>query len=67
MKHVLQLTDLAVLGVMHSKIAFDRSDIEVVAINDLTSTNVLAYLLKHDSNYGTYDHQGRLRRASHYC
>lgn len=39
------------------KIAFDRSDIEVVAINDLTSTNVLAYLLKHDSNYGTYDHK----------
>ena len=36
------------------KIAFDRSDLEVVAVNDLTDTKTLAYLLKHDSNYGTY-------------
>ena len=36
------------------KIAFERSDLEVVAINDLTDTKTLAYLLKHDSNYGTY-------------
>ncbi len=36
------------------KIAFDRSDLEVTAINDLTDTKTLAYLLKHDSNYGTY-------------
>lgn len=36
------------------KIAFERSDIEIVAINDLTDTKTLAYLLKHDSNYGTY-------------
>lgn len=38
------------------KIAFERSDIEIVAINDLTDTKTLAYLLKHDSNYGTYGH-----------
>lgn len=37
------------------KIAFARSDLEIVAINDLTDTKTLAYLLKHDSNYGTYD------------
>jgi glyceraldehyde 3-phosphate dehydrogenase len=37
------------------KIAFARSDINIVAINDLTDTKTLAYLLKHDSNYGTYD------------
>lgn len=36
------------------KIAFERSDLEIVAINDLTDTKTLAYLLKHDSNYGTY-------------
>jgi len=36
------------------KIAFDRSDLEVVAINDLTDTKTLAYLLQHDSNYGAY-------------
>ncbi len=37
------------------KIAWERKDIEVVAINDLTDTETLAYLLKNDSNYGTYD------------
>lgn len=39
------------------KIAWERNDIEVVAVNDLTDTKTLAYLLKHDSNYGTYDHE----------
>lgn len=29
-----------------------KSNIDVVAINDLTSPKILAYLLKHDSNYG---------------
>lgn len=38
------------------KIAWERDDLEVVAINDLTDTKTLAYLLKHDSNYGTYGH-----------
>ncbi|MDQ3123308.1 MAG: type I glyceraldehyde-3-phosphate dehydrogenase [bacterium] len=37
------------------KIAFARNDIEIVAVNDLTDTKTLAYLLKHDSNYGTYE------------
>jgi glyceraldehyde-3-phosphate dehydrogenase, type I len=36
------------------KIARERSDLEIVAINDLTDTKTLAYLLKHDSNYGEY-------------
>lgn len=36
------------------KIAFDRADLEIVAINDLTDTKTLAYLLQHDSNYGAY-------------
>lgn len=39
------------------KIAFERSDLDIVAINDLTDTKTLAYLLKHDSNYGTYSHK----------
>lgn len=38
------------------KVAFDRSDLEIVAINDLADTKTLAHLLKHDSNYGTYEH-----------
>ena len=38
------------------KIAFERPDLEVVAVNDLTDTKTLAHLLKHDSSYGTYSH-----------
>ena len=39
------------------KVAFERSDMEVVALNDLTDTKTLAHLLRHDSNYGTYQHE----------
>ena len=39
------------------KVAFERSDLEIVAINDLTDTKTLAHLLKHDSNYGNYQHE----------
>jgi len=39
------------------KIAFDRDDVEVVAVNDLTDTKTMAHLLKHDSSYGTYSHE----------
>ncbi len=36
------------------KIAFEKSDIEVVAVNDLTDAETLAHLLKYDSIYGRY-------------
>lgn len=39
------------------KIAFERNDTEVVAINDLTDNHTLAHLLKHDSSYGEYSHE----------
>lgn len=39
------------------KIAFERTDLKIVAINDLTDTKTLAHLLKHDSSYGTYHHE----------
>ena len=39
------------------KIAFERDDVEIVAINDLTDTKTLAHLLKHDSSYGAYEHE----------
>ena len=38
------------------KVAFDRTDLEIVAINDLTDGRTLAHLLKHDTNYGLYHH-----------
>lgn len=30
---------------------------EIVAVNDLADTKTLAHLLRHDSNYGTYQHE----------
>lgn len=42
------------IGRQAFKIALEKSDIEVVAINDLTSPEVLAHLLKYDTNYGRY-------------
>ena len=39
------------------KLAYERDDLEVTAVNDLTDTKTLAYLLKHDSNYGTYHNE----------
>lgn len=39
------------------KIALNRDDIEVVAINDLVTPDALAHLLKYDSTYGIYDHE----------
>jgi glyceraldehyde 3-phosphate dehydrogenase len=39
------------------KVALSRSDLEIVAINDLTDTKTLAHLLKHDSNYGAYNQE----------
>ena len=39
------------------KVAFERSDLEIVAINDLTDDKTLAHLLKYDTNYGTYQHK----------
>ena len=37
------------------KILESHPDLEVVAINDLTDSKTLAYLLKYDSSYGVYD------------
>ncbi len=36
------------------KIALEKPDLEVVAINDLTEASVLAHLLAHDTAYGQY-------------
>jgi len=37
------------------KIAFEKDDVEIVAINDLTDIKTAAHLLKYDSSYGTYE------------
>src|ERR1035437_1381469 len=57
MKTRIAINGFGRIGRNAFKVAYDRSDIEIVAINDLTDTKTLAHLLKHDSNYGTYAHE----------
>jgi glyceraldehyde 3-phosphate dehydrogenase len=57
MKTKIGINGFGRIGRNAFKIAFERTDLEVVAVNDLTDTKTLAYLLKHDSNYGTYQHE----------
>jgi len=57
MKTRIAINGFGRIGRNAFKIAFARDDLEIVAINDLTDTKTLAYLLKHDSNYGTYDQE----------
>jgi glyceraldehyde 3-phosphate dehydrogenase len=54
MKTRIAINGFGRIGRNAFKVAFDRDDIEIVAINDLTDTKTLAHLLKHDSNYGAY-------------
>jgi glyceraldehyde 3-phosphate dehydrogenase len=54
MKTRIAINGFGRIGRNAFKVAFDRTDVEIVAINDLTDTKTLAHLLKHDSSYGTY-------------
>lgn len=56
MKTRVAINGFGRIGRSAFKIAFERSDIEVVVINDLTDTKTLAHLLKYDSSYGVYQH-----------
>lgn len=57
MKTRIAINGFGRIGRNAFKVAFERDDLEIVAINDLTDTKTLAHLLKHDSNYGTYQHK----------
>lgn len=57
MKTRVAINGFGRIGRIAFRIAHDRTDIEVVAVNDLTDTKTLAYLLAHDSNYGNYHHK----------
>ena len=57
MKTRVAINGFGRIGRTAFKIAFERTDLEIVAINDLTDTKTLAHLLKHDSSYGTYSHE----------
>ncbi len=57
MKTKIAINGFGRIGRNAFKIAFERPDLEVVAVNDLTDTKTLAHLLKHDTNYGAYSHK----------
>lgn len=54
MKTRIAINGFGRIGRNAFKVALERSDLEIVAINDITDNKTLAHLLKHDSNYGTY-------------
>lgn len=45
------------IGRQAFKIALEKDEIEIVAINDLTEPKVLAHLCQYDSNYGYFNHK----------
>jgi glyceraldehyde 3-phosphate dehydrogenase len=55
MKTKIAINGFGRIGRTAFKIAFERQDLEIVAINDLTDTKTLAHLLQHDSSYGAYE------------
>lgn len=57
MKTRVAINGFGRIGRMAFRIMSERSDIEVVGINDLTDTKTLAHLLKHDTNYGQFNHK----------
>ncbi len=57
MKTRVAINGFGRIGRLSFRIAFERTDLEIVGINDLTDTKELAYLLVHDSNYGKYEHK----------
>ena len=40
------------IGRAFTRLALDRADLEVVAVNDITDARTLAHLLEYDSTYG---------------
>jgi glyceraldehyde 3-phosphate dehydrogenase len=52
------------IGRAFFKLAFEGKDIEVVAINDLGSLESLAYLLRHDTVYRTWEHDVHIEGSS---
>ncbi|MGC8981973.1 MAG: glyceraldehyde 3-phosphate dehydrogenase NAD-binding domain-containing protein, partial [Minisyncoccia bacterium] len=43
------------IGRVFFRLAFGKENFDIVAINDLTDIENLAYLLKYDTVYGRYD------------
>ncbi len=55
MKVKVAINGFGAIGRKALRGAIDNPEIEFVAINDLVEPKILAYLLKYDSNHGTFD------------
>lgn len=52
------------IGRTFFRLAFDRPEIEIVAVNDLGDIDNLAYLLQYDSVYGRFPHEVTVREGN---
>jgi len=59
----LAINGLGRIGRAALRIAVDRPEIEVVAVNDLADLETLKYLLKYDSVYGRFDKADEVLQA----
>jgi glyceraldehyde 3-phosphate dehydrogenase len=55
MKRRIAINGFGRIGRLVLRLALQRSDLEVVAINDLVPSDNLAYLFKHDTVHGRYE------------
>ncbi|MBI4128252.1 MAG: type I glyceraldehyde-3-phosphate dehydrogenase [Parcubacteria group bacterium] len=61
MAHIIKvaINGFGRIGRAAFKIALTKPELKVVAINDLTTPEVLTHLLRYDTNYGRYDREVR--------
>ena len=59
----IAINGLGRIGRAALKVAIDRSEVEVAAVNDLADLETLKYLLKYDSVYGKFDGADELGRS----
>ena len=55
MSYKIAINGFGRIGRLFFRSSMGRSDYEIVAVNDITSTETLAHLLKHDSVFGILD------------
>ncbi len=59
----IAINGLGRIGRAALKVGLERSEVEVVAVNDLAGLETLKYLLKYDSVYGKFDKADELGRS----
>jgi len=52
------------IGRAFLRLAFERPELEIVAINDLADLDNLAYLLKYDSVYRRFDKEVKIEKGA---